>query len=129
MKLPSFNFILTLVLIDSLLPIIKNVLLNQIDWWILLSIFGAFSIFYLIYLRQLWGYKFAVFVFGFKVISTVIVISLYLKDFGLSEILSNPRLFTINSISLLSIVISLPLCIFFIKLWRIYQPREITEER
>lgn len=127
MKWPSFRFIITLVLIDSVLPIIKDILLKEVDWWILLSLLGTFCILYALYLRQLWGYKLLIFVFGVKVVSAVGFISLYLRDLGLSEILSNPRLLTINSISLLSLLISLPLLIFFINLWKIYRPRGVTE--
>mgnify|MGYP001595134732 FL=1 len=128
MKWPSFNFIITLVLIDSLLPTIKNILLNKVDWWILLSIFGTFCIFYAIYLRQLWGYKLAVFVFGLKTVSEIIFIPFYLKQFGFSGIISDPKLFIINSISFLSLLISLPLFVFFINLWRIYRPKRMVKE-
>ena len=125
-ELGSFEFILILTLIDSLLPTIKNIILKQVDWWVLLSLFGTLCILYAVYLRQLWGYKLAIFVFGVKVISDVFFTSWYLRNFSLSEILSDPRLLIINSISLLSFLISLPLLIFFINLWRLYRPRQVT---
>lgn len=127
MKWPSFEFIFTLVLIDSILPIIEDVLLKEIDWWILLSLFGVLCILCAVYFRQLWSYKLAALFFGAKVVSAIIFVYLYLKDIGLAEMISNPRLLIINSIYLLSLLISLPLSIFFIKLWKIYRPRHITD--
>ena len=127
-ELGSFEFILILTLIDSLLPTIKDILLKQINWLVFLSLFGTFGILYSVYLRKLWGFKLAVFVFGVKTISAIVLTSLYLKDFGLSEVFYNSRLFTINSISLLSLLISLPMLVFFTNLLKkTYRPMQIRE--
>ena len=125
-ELGSFEFILILTLIDDILPTIKNILLNGVNWWILIDLFGAFCILYAVYIRQLWGYKLATFIFGVETISNIVFLFWYIKDFGLSRINSNPRLFTINSISLLWIIISLSLFVFFLNIWRKYRLRKIT---
>jgi hypothetical protein len=124
MPKPSFVFIFILVLIDSLIPMIKKLAFNQIDWFILVSIVGTFGILYAIYFRQKWGYGLAIVVFGLKTISSIAFLSFYITEFGISGIISNQKLFLINSFLALEILLSFPLLLFFINRFKTYKPKQ-----
>ncbi len=113
----KWKLIYFFILIVALLPILGDIVTKGATEYTLLvsRLIGFFCVIYAIHTMGRWGYSLAIFYFALKVVGSIMLILLYIKDLGLTVTFLNPKVLGDVICMIIIASISIPLLIIFIQ--------------